>query len=339
MKLEWSRQQIRPRHRFATSQWGVDEKETLIVRLEHASVVGLGEAVPSSLYGQSLESTEAALERLRGVLGDDPFAIESIVRRAVEVADEQRAAIDALDAALHDWCGKRLEVPVWRLLGLERPRKRTTFTIGVADPELTRTKVDEALAAGFDALKIKVGIESDDDTLSYIRSKFEGPLYLDANMAWKPDEAVERIRALAIYRPTLIEQPLAKEDWQAMARLRELGVAPIFADESCERPADVIRLRDCVDGINIKFTKCGGIRTALRMIGLAREFGLQVMLGCFVCSSLAIAPALSIASLVDHADLDGALLLADDPFDGIQRNGGVIELTDRPGLGVRPQIA
>ena len=343
MKLAWQRQRLRPRHRFETSQWGVDEKETIVVTLAHDGVVGRGEAVPSELYGQTLESTEAALTTAAGLLGDDPFAVEPILARLRGPLDAQRAALDALDAALHDWVGRRLGVPVWRLLGLARPVKQTTFTIGVADPELTRVKIDEALAAGFDALKIKVGVETDDGTLAYIRQRFAGPLFLDANQAWSPAEAPDRIRALARYRPTLVEQPLPRDEWRHMAGLRTLGVAPIFADESCEKPADVLRLHGCVDGINIKFNKCVGIREALLMIALARALDMQVMLGCFVCSSLAIAPALTIASFVDYADLDGALLLAEDPYEGIARAGGTISLGDRPGLGVelrkrRPQL-
>jgi L-alanine-DL-glutamate epimerase-like enolase superfamily enzyme len=197
-------------------------------------------------------------------------------------------------------------------------------------------KVDEALTAGFDALKIKVGTATDEDTLAYIRSKFDGPLFLDANTAWTPDVAADRIRALAKFRPTMIEQPLKPADWQHLKALRRdvTGVAPLFADESCERPADVVRLNGYVDGVNIKFNKCGGIRGALRMVALARGFGMLTMLGCFVCSSLAIAPPLSIASLVDFADLDGALLLAEDPYSGIERKGGVLTLGDTPGLGV-----
>ena len=337
MKLTWQRLNIRPRHRFATSQWGGDERETLIVCIEHDGVTGLGEAVPSTLYGQTLESCEATLAAMKPLLGDDPFAIEPITTRLLAAHNDQRAAIDGVNAALHDWCGKRLGVPVWKLLGLAQPRKQTTFTIGVAEPDLIRVKVEEALAAGFDALKIKVGVEDDEQTLSFIRSVFDGPLFLDANQAWTSTEAVDHIRALARYRPTIIEQPVRREDWQSMAVLRKLGVAPIFADESCERPADVLRLHGCVDGINIKFNKCGGIREALRMVALARGLGMQVMLGCFVCTSLAIAPALTIASLVDYADLDGALLLAEDPFEGITRDGGIISLSDRPGLGVSPR--
>ncbi|MFH1748286.1 MAG: dipeptide epimerase [Planctomycetota bacterium] len=335
MKLTHERLYMRPRHRFATSQGGIDEKETILVRLEHDGIIGWGDVVPSALYGQSLEASEAALDNMASLLGDDPFAIETIIRRLIAAHDDQRAAIAGVDSALYDWIGKRLGVPVWRLLGLDRPRKQTTFTIGVAEMDEIREKVGLALADGYDALKVKVGIEHDHETLSLIRENFDGPLLLDANQAWTPDEAIEHIKDLAQYRPTMIEQPLRKEDWRENARLRELGVAPIFADESCQRPADVVRLHGCVDGVNIKFTKCGGIREAMRMIMLARGLDMQVMLGCFVSSSLAIAPALCLASLVDFADLDGHLLLAEDPFEGIGRDRSIIDLGERPGLGVQ----
>jgi L-alanine-DL-glutamate epimerase-like enolase superfamily enzyme len=167
-----------------------------------------------------------------------------------------------------------------------------------------------------------------------VRSRFQGDLLLDANEAWRPDTAIEKIRALAQYKPLMIEQPLPQEMWEQMRPLRDNGVAPIFADESCRRPADVVRLHGCVDGVNVKFTKCGGIREAMRMITLARALGMKVMLGCFVCTSLAIAPALAVASLVDYADLDGALLLANDPYRGIGYEKGVLTAADTPGLGV-----
>lgn len=339
MNLTWRRQRLRLRHRFTTAQGaaaggGLDEKETLVVQLEHAGIIGLGEAAPSALYGQSLEASEQALGEMRELLGDDPFLIEPIVQRLLRRHDGQRAAVAGVETALHDWVGKKLGLPVWRWLGLDPPRVPTTFTIGIAAPAEIRVKTREALDAGFRALKVKVGAAHDHETLSAIREVFDGPLLLDANQAWTPAEAADKIRALARFRPVLIEQPLRKDDWPHLAALRELRVAPIFADESCERPADVVKLRGCVDGVNIKFTKCGGVREALRMIALARVFEMQVMLGCFVSSSLALAPALALASLVDFADLDGHLLLAADPFAGISCAQGVLELGERPGLGV-----
>lgn len=334
IEMRWRRMSIRARHRFATSQGAVDEKETLLVEIERDDVVGLGEAVPTTLYGQSLESSEAAFAAVASLLGDDPFEIGPIMSRLVERFDGQRAALAAIDGALHDWVGKRLNCPVRKLLGLARPRSKTTFTIGVASADEIRQKVDEALRDGFDALKVKVGVEQDEETLSIIRERFDGPLFLDANCGWTPAEAPRRMKALARFKPVMIEQPLRPEDWRAFAELRKLGIAPLFADESCERPADVIRLNGYVDGVNIKFTKCGGIREALRMIEIARAFNMKIMLGCFLCTSLAIAPPLIISSLVDYADLDGALLIADDPFDGIARDGGILTLNDGPGMGL-----
>ncbi|NUQ49687.1 MAG: hypothetical protein HUU27_07185, partial [Phycisphaerae bacterium] len=217
MKLSWHRQRLRPKYRFATAQGGVDEKETIVVRLEHEGLAGLGEVVASRLYGQSLELSEAALERIARRLATpgagaaaDPFAIEPIVAEAIREHDAQRAVIAALDSACHDWVGLRLGVPVWKLLGLARPRTTTTFTIGVADPRETRQKVEEALAAGYEALKVKVGVETDQQTLGLIRERFGGPLLLDANEAWRSgDEAESHIRALARFAPAMIEQPLA----------------------------------------------------------------------------------------------------------------------------------
>ena len=336
MKLTWARQRLVPRYAFATSQGRMVEKETIVVRIEHEQLTGLGEACPSQLYGQSLESSESALEQFGPALGDDPFAIDPIVARLIERHDDQRAAIAAVDSALHDWVGKRLGIPVWRLLGLSRPRVRTTFTIGVASPDEIREKVRGAVDAGYEALKVKVGSEHDHETLSFIRELFDGPLLLDANGAWGPAEAIEKVKRLASFGPAMIEEPLAREHWRAMADLRELNVAPIFADESCERPADVLRLHGFVDGINIKFTKCGGIREALRMVSLGRSLGMKVMFGCFVSSSLAIAPALAIATLADFVDLDGHLLLKDDPFRGIRLERGCVSLGTDSGLGVEP---
>lgn len=337
MRLTWRRERLALRHAFATAQGpATSEKEVLVVELEHRGLVGRGEVTPSRLYGQTLESAEAALARIGAHLGDDPLAIEPAVQRLLAHFDDQRAAVAGVDAALHDWVGKHLGLPVWRLLGLDRPRVRTSFTLGLAPVDEMRRKVDEALTAGFDVLKVKVGGPDDEAVLAAIRSVFDGPLLVDANEAWSAQEAPDRVRALARWRPALIEQPVGRNERVALARLRELGVAPIFVDESCQRAGDVPRLAGCIDGVNVKLSKCGGIREALRMIAVARGLGMSVMLGCFVGSSLGIAPALVLASLADWADLDGHLLLAGDPFTGIVRQGSLLSLSDEPGLGVRP---
>lgn len=319
MKLTWRRQLLRTKYRWATAQGGLNEKETILVELEHDGLSGFGEATPSALFGQSLEASEAALHEAQKLIGDDPFAIVEVLLRLVDHIDSSRDVIAAIETAMHDWVGRKLGLPAWKLLGLPQPRVKTTFTIGIAEPDEVRVKVQEALDAGFDRLKVKVGGAHDEQTLSIIRERFDGPLFLDANQGWTAETAAERIRAIAKFKPTLIEQPVPANDWAAMRPLRELGVAPIFADESCQRPTDVIRLNGHVDGVNIKFNKCGGIREALTMIGIARACGLSVMIGCFVSSSRAILPALTVASLADFADLDGALLLANDPAAGLIR--------------------
>lgn len=335
MRLTWHRQRIVPTHRFATAQGGISEKETIVVSFEHDGRVGLGECVPSQLYGQTLESSDDALRGMAAELGDDPFAIEMILSRLLARFDGQRAAIAAVEAALLDWIGRSLKTPVWRWLGLPRARVETTFTIGIGSAAETTQKLSEAIAIGYRALKVKVGTENDDDTLRRIRERFDGPLLLDANEAWTVEEATERIRRLAAYRPALIEQPLRKDDWPHLGALRGLIDAPIFADESCERLADIVKLRGLVDGVNVKLTKCGGAREAMRMNALARALGMKTMIGCFVSSSLAIAPALAIAPLFDFADLDGHLLLgANDPFRGIDSAGATLTLADQPGLGI-----
>ncbi|MGE3180502.1 MAG: dipeptide epimerase [Phycisphaerae bacterium] len=334
MKLTWRWQDLKMRHRFATSQGGADEKKTLVVDLEHDGIHGFGEATPSMLYGQSPASTEEALDEIAGLLGTDPFAVVELIDRWIDHCDGQRAAIAAVENALHDLIGKKLALPVWRMLGLPEPRVKTTMTIGIDSLDVIRTKVQEAMAAGFDRLKVKVGGEHDEETLAIIRESFSGPLLLDANQGWNPTTAPQRIRALAKFKPTMIEQPLPKADWRELKPLRELGVAPIFADESCERPADVVKLIGYVDGVNIKFNKCGGVREALKMIAIARAAEMKIMLGCFVCSSLAIVPALTVARLVDYVDLDGALLLANDPYaELVKFDSGLLTLPERAGFG------
>ncbi len=334
MRLTWHRQDLVLRHPFTISRSSVSTKQTVLVELEHEGIVGIGEAVPTRYYCQTVESSEAALEGMAGVLGKDPFQIETILNRCLERYDDQRAAVSAVDAALHDWVGKRLGVPVWRLLGLDAGTiPITSITIGIDQPEVIEAKTVEA--ASFPILKVKVGTDRDEEILSAVRRAApDKVLRVDANAGWTTPDAGERIRQLARYDLELIEQPIPPGDTEGLRGLRKLGVAPIVADESCVRPADVLPLRESVDGINIKMCKCGGIREAVRMIHLARGCGLKVMIGCMIESSVGIAQAAQLASLVDWIDLDGHLLLDQDPFEGIGGAGGRLTLSERPGLGV-----
>jgi len=334
MQLRWSRQDLVLHHPFTIAYSTTPAKQTVLVELEHDGLVGFGEAVPTAYYGQTLESAEAALAGMASLLGSDPFQIEPILHRCLQRFDDQRAAVSAVDAALHDWVGKRLGVPVWRLMGLDpTAAPMTSFTIGIDEPGMIEKKTAEA--AEYPLLKIKVGTDRDDEILSTVRRVAPNKtLRVDANAGWSADVAENCLRRVAAYGIELIEQPMPPGDPQAMRRLRDLEVIPIVADESCVRPSDVLPLRGCVDGINIKMCKCGGIREALTLIRLARACQLKVMIGCMVESSVGIAQAAQLAPLADWIDLDGHLLLANDPFEGIGGAGGRLTLTDRPGLGV-----
>jgi len=337
VKLAWHRRKLHLKHPFniaRVERSAAVEKEVLLVKIEHEGRTGWGEAAPVSYYGQSLDSAEAALGRCEPLLGKDPFRIEEIHARLWREIGDQSATICAIDGALHDLIGKRLGIPVWKWLGLS-PEKAplTSFTIGIDEPDVIARKTKEA--AEYPILKIKVGTPDDERILQAVRSVApEKTLRVDANCGWTPENALERMRKVVEFRVEFIEQPIAPEHNEAMAALRAARVAPLFADESCVKEADVTACVGRFDGIVIKLSKCGGIRPALRMIHVARALGLKIMLGCMVETSVGIAAAAQLGPLVDYLDLDGHLLLADDPFEGLGGRGGRLTLNDRPGLGL-----
>jgi L-alanine-DL-glutamate epimerase-like enolase superfamily enzyme len=337
MKLTWQRRHLHLKHPFLIARKR-DEKSTaktaLLVRIEHAGHVGLGEAAPIGYYHQSLDSAEAALAEMAGMLGNDPFALDAILDPIWERFASQSAAVAAVDGALHDLIGKLLGVPVWKLLGLD-PRRAplTSFTIGIDDLEVIARKVAEATT--FPILKVKVGTDQDDAILATIRKVAPDKiLRVDANCGWNSANVLDRCRQLARYDIELIEQPTPAGDHDALPAVRAAGIAPIIADESCVGVESVLACAGVFDGINIKLSKCGGIRRAIQMIHTARSVGLKIMLGCMVETSVGIAAAAHLAPTVDYIDLDGHLLLADDPFEGLGGHDGRLTLTDRPGLGI-----
>jgi L-alanine-DL-glutamate epimerase-like enolase superfamily enzyme len=340
MHLRWARRTVHLKHPFniaRTPRSSETAKEVLLVEIEQGGLVGYGEAAPIQYYQQSLDSAEAALERAASLLGDDPFALDAIHRRLWAAIGDQTATVAALDGALHDLLGKRLGVPVWRLFGLCRQdAPPTSFTIGIDELATIAAKVHEA--AAMPILKVKVGTPDDDAILRAVREAApDKPIRLDANCGWRADTALEAMRRVAAYDIELIEQPIPPEAAHAMPRLRQARVAPLIADESCVREPDVPRCAAGFDGINIKLSKCGGIRPALRMIHIARGLGLKVMLGCMVETSAGIAAAAQLTPLADYVDLDGHLLLADDPFVGLGGEDGRLCLSELPGLGVVPR--
>lgn len=306
-----------------------------LVRIEHDGVTGLGEASPASYYGENARIVEAALEAYAPCLGDDPFALDAIEARMRATLRGHGAARAALDMALHDWIGRRLGLPVWRLLGLDPSRvPLSCVTLGLADPGEMERKLDTVL--DFPRLKVKLGAPGDVDNLRRIRERYRGAIQVDANTAWSPPDAVRVLRAIEPLGIELVEQPVAREDLDGLAWVRRRVGIPVFADEACHTAADIANLAGRVDGVNLKIMKTGGLREMLRAIHAARAHGLKVMLGSMVESSLALSAAAQLAPLADVLDLDGHWLLRHDPFDGAPRERGVIALSERPGLGVEP---
>ena len=305
------------------------------VELEHEGIVGRGEAAPIYYRGESIDSAADFLTTAAPPLvGDDPFALEAIEERLEDV-DGEAAGKAALDAALHDWIGKRLGVPLWRLLGLSPDAPPTSYTIGIDTIDGTRDRARRAHE--FRALKIKVGGAEDLARLEAVREESDAPLRVDANEGWTLESARELMPELIRLGVEFVEQPFPAADLDSFRALRELHPRlPVVVDEGCHDLRDVAPAAAYADGINVKLAKSGGVREAVRMIHAARALGLRVMLGCMVESQLGVAPAAAIASLVDWVDLDGHLLLADEPFTGLRFEDGRVLPGMDPGLGVAP---
>lgn len=308
----------------------------LLVRVLHDDLAGYGEAAPRTYYGETQATALAAIEQYAGHLGDDPFAIEATMARLERLLHRNASVRAAIDMALYDLVGKKLGIPVYRLLGLSPSHlPHTSYTIPIDTPaEMAKKAV---LARDYPILKIKLGTRHDVEIIKEIRDVTNAVLRVDANAAWTVKEAIQMSERLAPYHIEMIEQPIPPGDLAGMKLIRDRSTIPIFADESCETVADIPRLAGVVDGINLKLVKCGGISSALKLIHAARAHGLQIMIGCMIESSLGITAAAHLAPLVDYLDLDGALLLADDPFVGVEIIEGQLMLPDEPGLGVRPR--
>jgi L-Ala-D/L-Glu epimerase len=335
LRMEVEVLELRTKHPFVIARGGQSDHRTVWVRIrDPEGREGWGEAAPSKFYGETAESVLAALKIYGSMLPDDPFDLEVAERRWEAKLRGNAAARAALSTALHDLVGKRLDIPVYRLWGLDPClAPKSTFTIGLDAPEKIRAKVLEA--EQFPILKIKLGTEHDIEILRAIRSATDKEIRVDANCGWTVKHAIRMLPVLEEFGVTVLEQPLAPHDLDGLAAVSAQADIPVIADESCLTAVDIPPLVGKVDGINIKLAKCGSLREALRMIAIARAHGLTVMVGCMIESSLGITAAAHLTPLVDIVDLDGAALLADDPFVGAGIEGGQVTLPSGPGLGVR----
>ena len=321
---------VHTKRTFAIARSSEDAFERVVFEVEMDGEVGRGEAAPSGRYDQDAGGVAAALQ---GVRVRDPWDIEGTLRENPQLPP---SALCALDGALHDLAAKRLGVPVYRLLGVGRPRPVSAYTLGIADRETT--VADAERLRDYPVLKIKLGGWEDVETLRAVREVSDAELWVDANEAFAPEEAVELARELRGV-VGMIEQPVAVSAGpEALRAVTEAAhPVPVISDEGAVNAGDVPKLAGCVSGVNVKLAKCGGIRGAIEMVHTARAHGMKLMLGCMVETSLGIAAAAHVSGLFDFVDLDGAMLLADDPFAGLEYERGRIHLPDAPGLGVWPR--
>ncbi len=331
MRLDHHIAELALRHTFHIAHGASDTRHNVLVTVGD----GLGEAAPVAYHRESAEGVTAALERWRPAIEqtDEPGAIHALLGRL----EGSAAARAAVDIALHDALGKRLGCSLRDLLGLQDlPLPSTSFTIAITTPEELPARV--AAAARYSILKVKLGTDRDVEIVRTIREHApEARIRVDANAGWTVEQALQIIPRMRELGVEFVEQPLAVGDIAGLEQLRHarLGL-PIVADEGVRTAADIVALAPFVDGVNIKLMKTGGIAGALAAIHTARSCGLQVMLGCMIETSLGVTAAAHLAPLADWIDIDGPLLIANDPFEGVCFDGAVPRLPDGPGLGVRP---
>jgi len=337
MTLSWTVHELHLRHTFRISRSASDVARVVILHLEHDGIVGYGEASPTRRYGETPETVTAFLASLDLSRYESPMMLEDILAVVEAAAPGNTSAKCAVDLALHDWMGKKLGVPLYALWGLTPERAPlSSFTIAIDSTEVVRKKVEEA--AEFPILKVKLGGDNDEEMISTIRSMTDKTLYVDANEGWKDREtALARVRWLKDKNIGFIEQPMPAAQLDDLRWLHERSEIPLIADESVVRLDAIPSLAGAFDGINIKLMKCTGLREAMRMIAVARALKMKVMMGCMIETAVGISAGAQLAPLLDYADLDGNVLITDDPFDGVRNTAGRLTLTPRPGHGAVPR--
>jgi L-Ala-D/L-Glu epimerase len=325
------------RHTWTTTMSSSEYRDTLYVAYSRGGITGHGEGAPIVRYKEDAKSAQKAADSVRDLLlAADPMQFAKVMAQVFHRVDGEWAGKAAVDIALMDWVSQKLGIPLYTYFGLDpRDTPLTTFSIGIDTPEITRQKTREA--ADYPILKVKVGLATDEPTIEAVRSVTKKPLRVDANEGWKSkEEAVRKINWLEKQGVEFIEQPLPAEMIEETRWVRSHVHIPVIADEACRHASDIPKLRDAFDGVNVKLDKAGGMLEAYRMIQVAKAMGMKTMLGCMVSSSVSVTAAAHLSPLVDYADLDGNLLIANDPFRGVRVEKGKLILPNRPGLGLTP---
>jgi L-alanine-DL-glutamate epimerase-like enolase superfamily enzyme len=322
-------------HTWTTTMSSSQYRDTLHTSYTRDSVTGHGEGAPIVRYHEDAEGARKAVESVRDLLlAANPMQFSKLMAEVFHRIDGQWAGKAAIDIALMDWVGQKLGIPIYTYFGLDpKDTPLTTFSIGIDTPEITKQKTREA--AEYPILKVKVGLATDEPTIEAVRSVTKKPIRVDANEGWKDkEEAVRKINWLEKQGVEFIEQPLPAEMIEETRWIRSRVHIPVIADEACQRASDIPKLKEAFDGVNVKLDKSGGILEAYRMIQIAKALGMKTMLGCMVSSSVSVTAAAHLSPLVDYADLDGNLLISNDPFHGVRVEKGKLILPSKPGLGL-----
>lgn len=334
MKLSWKQYDLKLKHMFRISRSARDVAPVMILEIVHDGITGYGEASPTNRYGENLETIAAFFAKTDLSRFESPMQLEDILNFVDTLAPGNTSAKCAIDIALHDWVGKKLGVPLYQLWGLNPAKTaQCSFTIAIDSKEVVEQKVREA--DEYPILKVKVGLDNDEEMINTIRSVTDKVLYVDANEGWKDRNiALEKIKWLKDQNVEFVEQPMPSNQFDDLKWLRDKCDLPLIADESVLRLSEVPKLAEAFDGINIKLMKCTGVREAMRMINTARALKMKVMMGCMIETAVGISAGAHLSPLLDYADLDGNVLISNDPFDGVRNIKGSLQLNNLPGLGV-----
>ncbi|HLF13842.1 MAG TPA: dipeptide epimerase [Bacteroidota bacterium] len=332
--LTWSVVELRLKHVFTIARGSRSVVPTVIVQLSHDGITGYGEASPLARYGESVDTVARFLGRVGPAVLGDPSDPDALLDRVGSLEPGNASAKASVDIAIHDWIGKRRGVPTWKYFGIDRPdAPASSITIGIDSPGVVERKVREADAFGI--LKVKMGVPGDREFIRTVRKFTSKPLRVDANEGWKTkEEALEALLWLRDLGVELVEQPLPAGNPDAVAWLKARAGIPLYADEDFSRHDDLGAIAGAYDGVNIKLMKSTGLREARKIIGTAHGLGLKIMIGCMIETSVGISAAAQISPMADVTDLDGCLLVSNDPFRGAVAPDGTIRLNDLPGIGV-----
>jgi L-alanine-DL-glutamate epimerase-like enolase superfamily enzyme len=322
-------------HTWTTTMSSSQYRDTLHTAYARDGITGHGEGAPIVRYHEDAAGAQKAADSVRDLLlSADPMQFAKIMAEVFQRVPGEWAGKAAIDIALMDWVGQKLKIPLYSYFGLDpADTPLTTFSIGIDTPEITKQKTREA--EDFPILKVKVGLATDEPTIEAVRSVTKKPLRVDANEGWTDkEEAVRKINWLEKMGVEFIEQPMPAEMIEETRWVRSRVHIPVIADEACQRASDIPKLRDAFDGVNVKLDKSGGMLEACRMIQIAKALGMKTMLGCMVSSSVSVTAAAHLSPLVDYADLDGNLLISNDPFHGVRVEKGKLILPKAPGLGL-----